>query len=388
MQESIWLPDSDRGNLSKEEIEALESIIPSSDGEKNEGSKDKLTLQSCEAMLEHMRRVAEKMNSNNEICRNGFQYPMVWLDDFERIIKNKISAEEVLDIGIIGYGSLQSSKSAASVLDSRSTEFVKMKGIRRGLYFSGFARTKKEWEHMGMDYNVEQAIMGIKYDPNSECNGVRMPLPLDDISKLGQREWAYELLPGPPAESSDSKSFALNLVCWPLGRSLMNQLKNDQVQDKIESLKLAKENVHVGTLTREQMQDLFDIKTTDDQKKYLKRLREQGREQSDNDGELEMGITNAYNTRMDKLYDLGERPLPNMAYVHTCLNIGDPTKEEEFLDTTYCYNRAGEEILLRDYLKHYAPKTNPKVRAGGSAVDGSDVDRERSKSVIYMRPQK
>ena len=340
-------------------------------------------------MIRNMRSMADKVNSDKEVADNGFQYPVEWLDAFEQKLNACLDRGESPDIGIVGYGSLQNPDSLAGTTSSRATGVVTMQGVRRGLYFSGLARAKNDWKDLGLDYNSEQAVMAVKHDKTSYCNGVRIPLPnsTEDMKKLHTREFAYDLLPGPPATGDDGRVSDLNLLCWPLGRTLMNELKGDQFAAKLEDVKMEKEDVSMMPLSLEQTDQFMALETAEEQKDFLavqKTLLSD--EQRDTFGQLESGVVTAYDKRIAQLYDLGEKPLPHMAYVHSCLNMGNAKAEEEFLDTTYCYSPEKKEITLREYLEKYAPKTNSKVRAGGDVADGGDAQsalRARSRTKVF-----
>jgi len=349
-----------------------------------EKQKERLTLEFHTQLLTQMRESVGKINSDPEVIRNGFQYPIKWLDAYAQELEASPSSD-FPDIGIIGYGSLQS---PASFEHGEPPEVVRMEGVKRGLYISGFGRNKKYWDVAGIDPENHSAITAVKYDSEAHCNGLRLPFPstFKQWEEIVAREDCYMMLPGPPVDLADGRTSSLNLICWPMGRNLINEMK-PEIIPKIWKDPSQAPPVKIDFLTEYQKKIFIGLKTSEERRGYLKALHTLSDQNSvplqEDQETLEEGVARSYNTRIDGLYSLDERPLPNMAYVHTCLNMGDGRVEEEFLDTTFCYNPKGEEITLREYLQKYAPKTNPKLRPGMNAVDGhSQADVLRTQDSV------
>lgn len=350
---SIWTNDQGMETLSEQERKAFEDPKNlDNESRDNVGAETEPVKEDYERMIKQMREQAGKVNNSREVQENGFAYPTEWIDAFEAKLKEVLDRGEKPDIGIVGYGSLQSDKDRSRTLkDTRKPGLVRVNGLRRGLYFSARLRPKDRWEKRGLDMYEEQAVMAIKYNPEDYINGVRIPLPGSkaEIAKLEQREKAYFLLPSPPAQATAGDStFALNLVCWPMGRDLMDK-ERKEFMDRIQELNEAEFKMSTGS---------SDEKVVDDNGHPLG-ISDFGSD----DEEIQKGHAYAYRSRLNGLYRLDGRPLPDMGYVHTCLDIGDGKMEEEFLRTTYCYDREGNEVTLFDYLKKYAPASNRKIRS-------------------------
>lgn len=320
-------------------------------------------------LLVHMKEIVEKINNNPEIKKNGFTYPVEWLESFKAECNKIISSGGTPDVGIVGYGSLRSPQSLAITTSQVSTGMVKMQGIKRGLYLPGFGRIQKYWKAMGLDPECNSGVMAVKYDSKAVCSGIRIPFPgsREEWERLLKREDWYEFLPGPPAKFANGEIAKLNLICWPIGRSLMNQERGEIME---ESYKNPVESVRMNFITEEEKAECFKLKTTEAQAEYLEKLRTADQKEGEQLMELEKGVAKAYEARMAGLCSLRARPLPDMAYVNTCLEGASPEEEEDFLKTTFCYNSAGEEITLWEYLRKHAPKTNPKLRPGDGGTDG------------------
>lgn len=386
----IWTPNKDLPL--QEEIQALEKTGDINQKVRDdifkilgigasEQEKEHLDLEFHKNLLTHMKKMVSEINSDPEIKRNGFQYPEEWIDAYAKNL-DQISPSTPPDIGIIGYGSLQSPESFAR---DKTPEIVRMEGVKRGLYISVFDRNKKYWDAAGMDAENGSAVMAVKHDPEAHCNGLRLPFPStrEKWKELTHRERCYEMLPGPPVILKNGQTSSLNLICWPMGRNLINKIRPEiipELWDKDET-----PPVRIRFLNEDQKIIFMGLKTKQEQRSYLEMLPKTGDIKNDhNEDELEKGVVNSYNTRIKNLYSLDKdiAILPHIAYVHTCLNMGNSDEEEEFLDTSFCYSPDGEEITLREYLKKYAPKTNPKLRSGMDAVDGHpEADKLRTRSI-------
>ncbi len=377
-ENTLWtseddLPDTAALSLEASELPKIRKYISELLGQPDQNT---LSLQEkCfdasffRELLAHMKEMVEKINNDPEIKENGFTYPVEWLESFEEEFNKIISSGKTPDVGIVGYGSLRSSQSLAMTTSQVSTGMVKIQGVRRGLYLPGFGRIQKYWKAMGLDPESSSGVMAVKHDPEAVCGGVRMPFPRsrEELEQLLKREDWYEFLPGPPAEFENGEVAKLNLICWPIGRNLMNKVRGGIME---ESYKNPVGSVRMNFITEEQKAECFKLKTTEAQAEYLKNLREANQDEGEQLMKLEKEVVQVYKSRMAGLCSLQARPLPDMAYVNTCLDGASPEEEEDFLKTTFCYNPSGEEIMLWEYLRKHAPKTNPKLRPGDGGTDG------------------
>jgi hypothetical protein len=207
------------------------------------------------------------------------------------------------------------------------------------------------------------------------------------MGKLKKREFAYEILPGPPAELIDGGEAELNLVAWPRGRSLTDEMYPGEVLRRNKALPVQKDMVKITILSDDEKRELFNLATTADQLAYLEAKRTLAGSEKDRDNlaKLEAGIANAYNERVMGFYNLYDRPTLHYSYAEVCSGIGSKDAENEFMETSFCYVKGEDgkykEVTLKEFFSRYAPKNNPKVRTGNEVTDSSsDENKRRSRS--------
>lgn len=290
--------------LTEDERKKLEksNLLPETHKEKNEAAQPasengaEVNPETYSEMLKYMRDVAKRINDNKEIQDNGFLYPMEWLEAFEKKINEALDRGETPDLGIIGYGSLQNPGSLSNTLKNNLSGPVRMKGVKRGFYFAAAQRPKQDWKHLGLGYQATDAVVSVKHEPEASCNGVRIPLGTDkeNLEKLKTREFSYEILPGPPAEGADGKIAELNLICWPRGRSLTDEMYPKRM-NTIKDLPVKPENIHITTLSPEETDTLFTLDDVSSQRGYIQAKRSLAKDSDkENLKKLEVGIAQAY----------------------------------------------------------------------------------------------
>lgn len=263
-----------------------------------------------------------EINQRGERCIDHdlpyFEYPVEeFFIPFKEEVLAMLERKEIPDIGIIGYGSLNSSSSAgATVVAPYKRELVTTKGLQRGLFLRHYSThaTRKDnfWAKAGSTKHDETGEMAVRYKAGQLMNGARLSrLSFKDLKNLSDREFPYFLLPCAPAKNDKGEERKLNLVCWPIGNKLTRTLKVDKWK-KFMGLKMFDRE------DKEMFQTSHAV--------YLH------------------GIN------------------PDIHYIETCLDIGNTEHENIFLDTTFVPMPKGEPITLREYLANYAPANDSEKR--------------------------
>lgn len=255
-----------------------------------------------------------------------FDYPAEkFIEPFKQEINNCLRQGRIPDIGIIGYGSLQSSSSANVTMHyPYKREPVSTYDLQRGFFLRHYSThaTRKDafWAKTGATRYDETGSMAVRYKEGQLMNGVRLSkLSLQDIQNLSKREFPYFLLPCGHSYNNFGERNDLNLICWPIGNHLTQTVKADKWEHFISNPIFQREG--------EDDDDLYDM--------HMFRC------------------THA-------LYYNGLKP--DIHYVETCLNRGNSEQENLFLDTTFVPMPEGEPILLREYLAQHAPANDETKR--------------------------
>lgn len=282
-------------------------------------------IQTLQERIDEVREMNERGDECLDHDLPHFEYPV---DEFFKPFKEEILAslerKEIPDIGLIGYGSLNSSASTSdTVIDPYIRELVTTKGLQRGLFLRHYSThdTRKDnfWSKPGSTKYDETGEMAVRYKEGQLMNGVRLSgLSLRDLENLADREFPYFLLPCGAAKNDKGEDRKLNLVCWPIGNELTRTLKSDK-WEKFMGLKMFdREDNEIGETDKEAFQTAHAV--------YLHDLK------------------------------------PDIHYTETCLDIGNTEHENIFLDTTFVPMPEGDPITLREYLANYAPANDPEKR--------------------------
>jgi len=387
-EKEIWTPGSSEELSSedlkikgvKETIEKLGHTSKEQDAQKPE-KETPIEKKDYEKMIAGMQEMDELINDSSEIKENGFTYPTEWMNDFEKELFERLDAGETPDIAVVGYGSLQNPESLSKTVSNKITGFVRMKGLRRGMYFSAVGRIKKYWLQAGLDVSHEDSVLAVKHDPDAYCTGIRIPIKMtkEELGSLKQREFAYELLPGPIATTEEGQESKLNLICWPLGREVIDQIpyKREKLEKRKDEMPTNPADTTMRFLDKTQHERYLKM-DEEERRKFLKQI-----PKKTNEEKLESGVATAYHKRWEELYRLDKRPLPHKSYLETCATFGNSKLEEEFLRTTYCYDKNGKEIILTEYLEKNWPKINPKTRPSTVPPGVIDKDKFRTRDKVY-----
>lgn len=282
------------------------------------------------SILRQRVREVRQLNQNDIPCIDKdlpyFDYPSEkFTEPFKGEITRVLQQGRIPDIGIIGYGSLQSALSSDSTLyDPYTRESVVTYDLQRGLFMRHYSThaTRKDafWAKTGATHHDETGSMAVRYKKDQIMNGVRLSnLSLQDIKHLMQREFPYFLLPCGSSYNDFGERKALNLICWPIGNYLTKTIKAEQWKNFI--------NMPIFRREGNDKESLYDMHM----------------------------FRSAHS-----LHYYGLKP--DMHYVETCLDRGDAKHENLFLDTTFVPMSQNEPLALREYLEKHAPANDETKR--------------------------
>ena len=394
--------------MENHEAELIMGIIKDMDPEFEEEIKklgnEKITEGHIEVytqMLDNMKDEIRMLNSSEEVIRNGFKYPLKLYKEFKKGIKRYIKNGIIPDIGVVGYGSLQSSASRKWTLGKDvNTKYVIVNDLMRGAFFASINRFSKNVKAIGANENL--SCMGVKYYPGAWFNGVRLSgMTNEELLKLHVREFYYFLLPCGPAKTIDGETYEFNLICWPIGQTLLRKVRPSLGEKgwrvrTVNALGYRKnlERATFSTISESEKKRLYKLaadaarkelgnpsdneinsnpalfkefrKIADDE---LNQLLNSGSLDIKEDKELSKALQRRYLNLVNNFTSLDNRFQPNLNYMYTCMNIGDSYQEGLFLKSTYCYDPKGKLILFADYLRLYG-KTNEKLKLSFSKKAG------------------
>ncbi|MCB0330333.1 MAG: hypothetical protein KDD70_11725 [Bdellovibrionales bacterium] len=336
--------------------------------------------------LEEMRHEIAVLNSDPMIVRNGFQYPEAWLDAHRAAIEEARSNGIQPDIRQIGYGSLGTLAGRSSteslkeveerlvVTDCSQVFDGKRHQLVRSIDMAGMARLLKGVKNEGIEHlslenlgtaavRAETIDANTPYHPSREVVaallGTNSQQQLEDFRN---REWSYRPLPGPMVRDlkDPSKVFELTIICWPMGRSLIDNgipqvdgtvdsAARTALEKKISSIQLPPEKNPLG-LTGQEILSLYlahKAGNFDDAFSHQAGKHPIAPESYP----LTKHDLQKLFTVIDCCYDLDKRPEvgPNRGYVFkACLAFGaaDPEYLDRFLRTTEYFEDGVKKPLL------------------------------------------